>query len=325
MRDFFLDHDIVTDRYGSIYQVLGNDHPPGILYAIKKYVISPPGTPWGKIGFGYRRLIREYSPKTSLLGERLFYDNDRKSLFPVLPLALIKSHYRPEEGLKRIYSSIKDELEKTALNITMDLTEAGARSNNLGITGSILLNIHSEKISDIDVVVYDCAYLELIREKKIIAPFKDAKLRNWIYKNSRRLNLPPKTVQRLYDPRKRGERKGKNVSIIPVTKKLTRRRDRVLGTYIGDTLAIVRAHVTGCQHEYYPKIITGELESIVKSQKPKNTSFVKIISYESLFLNNISDDDRIVVEGKSYYHRESDTLTIVVGVRESSTYAYPLR
>ena len=39
----FLDHDIVVDRYGRVYVVLGNYHPHGMVYAYLKYVPASGG------------------------------------------------------------------------------------------------------------------------------------------------------------------------------------------------------------------------------------------------------------------------------------------
>ncbi len=319
----YLDHDTLIDKYGSIHQIIGNYHPPGIVYALKKYVITGENSLWKRRGYGYKRLIKTYTPQSSRIAEKIVYDPLQKSLFPSISSNNIKRHLKPTEGIKRLLSTTQDSLEKTALQLIHQLMDYGVKIELLGLTGSLLIGIHNPTISDIDLVIYDCRIINLIEETKLIKPFRGKKLNEWIQHNSKRLGLPPRILVKMYDPRKRGVFKNTTISIIPVNPKPLSKNDVIInGEYIGHVEILAEAEPKCCKHHYYPHNLDARIIRIIKSHSKIDIDKLKIISYEGMYMNNIIDNRLIKISGKGYYN---DThLIIIIGTRESKSYIIPL-
>jgi len=73
-----------------------------------------------------------------------------------VPHECIKRHYKPEKKLAQLHRSRHpDGLQKRLIEFTSFLREkSGVPLRFLGVTGSILLDIHNPKFSDLDVLVY---------------------------------------------------------------------------------------------------------------------------------------------------------------------------
>jgi Uncharacterized protein conserved in archaea len=166
MRDF-RDRDFIESVDGLIFCVIGNMHPTNRVVSYLKYIShysSTIRTKWSRNGVVYGRILPYYSAigvKNTMdylkvnYPDYVVYDKYRSIELIEVPRQKIKTHFKPEERLREIIDSPKDELEKLALELVKELAdEANISLSNFGITGSILLKIHNLKYSDIDIIVY---------------------------------------------------------------------------------------------------------------------------------------------------------------------------
>jgi uncharacterized protein len=79
----------------------------------------------------------------------------RQVRLPLVPVSRIARYYRPEERLAAILAAPHDPLEQLAGDFARAVAEAAdIPLGALGITGSVLLDIHDPETSDLDLVVY---------------------------------------------------------------------------------------------------------------------------------------------------------------------------
>jgi len=84
---------------------------------------------------------------------------------PLVPVGRIARYYRPEVRLAELLAAPRDSLEELAAQFARAIAAAAAIPlTALGITGSVLLDLHDPATSDIDLVVYGCAAAERVRQ-----------------------------------------------------------------------------------------------------------------------------------------------------------------
>jgi hypothetical protein len=73
----------------------------------------------------------------------------------MVPHKCVARYYVPEERLQEILRGPRDSLEEQVGGLTLDLAaRAGIDPAALGITGSVLIGLHSPAFSDVDLTVY---------------------------------------------------------------------------------------------------------------------------------------------------------------------------
>lgn len=148
--------DFLETREGLIFDVKGLVHPPEKIVAFIRYVPDERGGRRRK-GRNYRKIysldareryLREKYP------EYLSWDPVFNTWIQEVPLDRILLYYRPAEKLGELMSQeTLDDAEKSAVDLArLICSEAGVPLNSVGVTGSILVGLHSES-SDIDLVV----------------------------------------------------------------------------------------------------------------------------------------------------------------------------
>jgi predicted nucleotidyltransferase len=149
--------DLIKAKSGVVFDVKGLVHPIDKIVAFPRFIPSPQGTRQGKEGtYG----------KVYSLGDRFKYLQENQPNLIVfdpvfgetmceVPVDQVAQHYKPEEKLWALRTS-KDltVLESKALQLAETLKkEAGIPWSNIGISGSIMAGLTTEK-SDIDPLVY---------------------------------------------------------------------------------------------------------------------------------------------------------------------------
>ncbi|MGB9741144.1 MAG: hypothetical protein ACP5IM_03330 [Candidatus Bathyarchaeia archaeon] len=145
---------------GVIFDVKGLVHPPDKIIAFPRFIPDQngfrtrKGVKYVKVyGFSERFAFLESAVPNYIVHDQLF---DEKLC--EVPLENVKKVYSPLEGLKRLRREGEggklDGLERAALQCLKILKEeAGVPWNSLGISGSVLVGLHT-MASDIDPVVY---------------------------------------------------------------------------------------------------------------------------------------------------------------------------
>ncbi|MHA2231210.1 MAG: hypothetical protein ACXAB4_01795 [Candidatus Hodarchaeales archaeon] len=166
----FLRDDYIRDTNGIIYLVILNDHPPNSVVVIPKYI----PTPGGKWRGSYSRLFQEYTStefhnvvKMDIFRKYQFYSKNFNKKLLAIPHNLIKEHYIPEKRLEEIVSSPRRDLtslEKKAADTVDLIIEMGVEQTSIGITGSLLYNLHMP-FSNLSMIMYGLEATEIYLDK----------------------------------------------------------------------------------------------------------------------------------------------------------------
>ncbi|MEM3708555.1 MAG: hypothetical protein QXF43_02800 [Nitrososphaerales archaeon] len=149
--------DFIRIYDGTIFEVKGLCHPLERVIAFIRYIRDPMGD--RKLnGKSYRKVYsmeERYKVLRDNYPQFFIYDDIFGEYMPEIDLLSIVYVYKPQEKLSEIKSNVQlSELEEKALSLTEILKrEANIQWSNLGITGSILVGLYTDK-SDIDIIIY---------------------------------------------------------------------------------------------------------------------------------------------------------------------------
>ncbi len=161
----FRDRDFISTNEDLLFCVVGPYHPPDRVISYLKYVPAKEGK-WHRGRTRFKRVMQRYTipdlMKTfDFIAENyvhyLFTSTVYNATMTAVPRDCIKQHYVCEEKLAELLQSHQhlDPLEKKANRLVTQLSkQSGVTPTSIGITGSILLDIHSQAFSDIDLTVY---------------------------------------------------------------------------------------------------------------------------------------------------------------------------
>lgn len=152
----FNEGDYIKTKDNLFFAVKGNRHPPDKVIAYLRYTPDPTGNR-DHNGQPYRR---HYDiPETT----RLLQQNHPQYINHIpwlnqklqsIPHQHIQTIYKPRQKLRQIQENPQTKLEKLLKRFTTTLTnKAKITTTSIGITGSILIDLHTDK-SDIDLNVY---------------------------------------------------------------------------------------------------------------------------------------------------------------------------
>jgi hypothetical protein len=149
--------DLIESKGNIVFDVKGLVHPPNRVVAFIRYVPDPNGNRErdGKRYSKYYSLSKRYELLKREYPKYLVNDPVFNTLLCEVAVEDVKQHYQPAQGLRDLRSKNNlDDAEKTALQFMEILKEnAGVPWSKLGVSGSILVNLH-EPSSDIDLIVY---------------------------------------------------------------------------------------------------------------------------------------------------------------------------
>ncbi|MFX0115492.1 MAG: hypothetical protein ACFFB3_13170 [Candidatus Hodarchaeota archaeon] len=155
----FLKDDYVRDIEGIIYLVLLNDHPPDSVVVAPKY-IPQQGGKWRE---SYSRIFGNYTStdfhkaaKLEIFRKYEYYSESFSKKLLAIPHSCIAEHYIPENKLRALASASQNDLsslEKKATELVNILSEIGIEQRAMGITGSILYNLHMP-FSNLSIIFY---------------------------------------------------------------------------------------------------------------------------------------------------------------------------
>jgi predicted nucleotidyltransferase len=173
--------DLIESKGKLVFDVKGLVHPPDRVVAFIRYVPDPNGSR-ERDGIRYSKfytLSKRYDLLKREYPQYLVNDPVFNTLLCEVPIEDVKQHYQPAQGLQDLRNRNNlDDAEKTALQFMEILKEnAGVPWSKLGVSGSILVNLHTPS-SDIDLIVYgseigyrvQAAMKEMLEDKK--GPFE---------------------------------------------------------------------------------------------------------------------------------------------------------
>jgi predicted nucleotidyltransferase len=341
----FRDRDFIRTKEG-FFCVVGPYHPAGRVFAYVKYVPAKKGK-WKDERTSYKRVMRAYTipdllETFNLLKAKhpqyLFYSKVYGITMTAVPYSYISQHYKPEEKLAKILKTSKKDALQTRLANFIDFVsrKSGVASNNFGVTGSILLDIHNPKFSDMDVMIYGLWNSLKVKEaltRAYVEPgssverFKGAMLDNWCRKKAERFPLSFDDARRIYKRKwNLGAFEDIMYSVHPthVEKELTEKYgDR---TFRSEGQVTLRAVVADDSESLFLPCVYKVRDVRVIEGKQVDTDVLEVVSYESLYdgLANISEE--IVAKGKleHVYDNRSGTehYRVLVGSPEGKGEEY---
>ena len=138
-----------------ILHVKGNDHPEDKVIAFPKYVPDSHGDRNSKWNVKYKKLLtisEQLSYVKKNLHQYLTYDPYLDAQIPEVPIRDIEKVFNPIERSREVLHNAIDNVEKDCREFILKLLHV-VNSNEIGISGSILVKLHRES-SDIDLIVY---------------------------------------------------------------------------------------------------------------------------------------------------------------------------
>jgi predicted nucleotidyltransferase len=159
-----LDRDFLQTEENFFFCIVGYVHPPDRVLSYLKYIPRDSGK-WMLDKQALQRVLPYYSAQAVLntfeflkkkYSKYIFFDKQTNLEFSAVPYPHIKQYFSTQEKLREIFSIEKlDPLQKKLISFVRKLSElSGVSKEAFGVTGSILLDIHNPKFSDLDVTVH---------------------------------------------------------------------------------------------------------------------------------------------------------------------------
>ncbi|PVX23111.1 MAG: hypothetical protein CW691_11625 [Candidatus Bathyarchaeum sp.] len=212
----FRDRDFIQTREGFFFCVVGAVHPTDRVISYIKYVPSQSGI-WGHGEEKFSRILQKYTIPNLLetfnyleqnYPHYLFYSPADNITITAVPHKKIKEHFKPEHKLDQLRQAPQlDSLQKKLVKFTQFLEQtSGVSAKRLGVTGSLLLDIHNPKFSDIDITVYGVKssweLKDALTKIGADAPVKrlaGKALDDWCNKKAQYYPMTPKEALKLYE------------------------------------------------------------------------------------------------------------------------------
>ncbi|RLG51927.1 MAG: hypothetical protein DRN96_04070 [Thermoproteota archaeon] len=300
------DRDFLETSEGYFFCVIGNKHPKDRVIAYLKYMKSRRGK-WGGRGFRAERVLKYYTMEflkdtlELLKREAPHYLTAIPcvGVFSAVPVSRVIKHYVPEEKLRSLLSKDeKDPLEAKAASLASMIAEkAGVSVSKMGVTGSILLNMHNTAFSDIDLTVYGKSEASLVREA-LIELYSQRLLRRKMDAGVWRTDsIPPFGLEKLLKRRwNRGEYMGTEFSVLAC-----REREEIGNLSVHSCVklgkVVLRAVIEDDEEGvFYPAIYRiGRVEVLEGDASMKPT---ELICLSSLYSGTLLSGDAVEIRGE---------------------------
>ena len=313
----FRDRDFIQTREGFFFCVVGPFHPSDRVISYLKYVPSNLGV-WGKKGKRFKRVMRAYTIPSLLetfsLLERdhphyLFYSPFYNITMTGVPHKYVAKHYKPEEKLAQLLQATRlDSLQKRLRRLASFLAEiSGVSLGSLGVTGSVLLNIHRPEFSDIDLIVYGLKNSLVVKSALAdaysslgfaVRRLEGEALKAWCKSKARSYPLTVEEASRIHQRKWNiGLFEDTPFSIHPV--KLEQEVEEAYGEKIYHPIASVT--IRAVVHDntdavFLPSVYRVQGVTIVEG--PQVPDIREVVSYEGLYSDLAEVGDPIMARGK---------------------------
>ena len=312
----FKDRDFILTKDNFFFCIIGYDHPRDRAIAYLKYAPAEKGK-WNLKNIPLKRMIPHYSA-TSVENTYKFLEkypvyiyNDELNNIKItaVPKSLIKNYYETRKKLQNILNKDNiDNLQQKLIELAQFLSDhSGIALENMGVTGSILIDIHNPSFSDIDMTIHglknskkiEKLLIEEFSRKGRIAKFKNNKeLMEWVSRKSSQFKFEKKIAEKLVSRQWNfGYFDDTRFSIHPIKqdKKIINNYGNERITPLG--LLKIRGVILNSDESYFLPAIY-ELTD-VEILEGNNVEEIKlIISYEGLYRNIAHKDEIIEAFGK---------------------------
>jgi len=222
-----------------------------------------------------------------------------------VPHRFVKTRFRPEEKLEQIRGQLElDTLQRKLVEFTELLTEeSGVHKKSLGVTGSILLDIHNPQFSDMDVTVYDIEESYALKETLTrLADWKVKRLTNkeyelWCKKKAKNHPITVLEAKKIFLRKWNiGVFQDTYFSVLPVKVEAKEKYGDRTYRALGQT--VVRARVEENKDAIFlPAVYRVNPVEFMKTLQQKKVDVREVVSYESLYDNLADIGEIILVKG----------------------------
>ncbi len=312
----FRDRDFLQTSEGFFFCVVGALHPPERVISYIKYVPSESGI-WGKDEKKFSRILQKYTIPNLLetfsyleanYPHYLFHSPVDNITITAVPHRNIKEHFKPERKLSQLRQAPQlDSLQQKLVRFTRFLEEtSGVREESFGVTGSLLLDIHQPKFSDIDVTVYGVKDSWLLHKalsenrysKMPMRRLEEKALKEWCTRKTRQYPLSPAEASKIYERKwNLGVFEDKWVSIhsVKLESEVTGEYGKL--TYHPCGQVTIRAVVrNNTDSLFLPSVY--KIEEVEVLEGPQLGKVTEVVSYESLYDSLAENDETIQAKGK---------------------------
>jgi predicted nucleotidyltransferase len=314
----FRDRDFLQTKEGFFFCVVGPYHPADRVFAYVKYTPAKMGK-WKDKYTSYRRVMRAYTIPDLLETFNLLKTKYSQYLFSsevygitmtAVPHSCILQHYKPEEKLAKILRTKKKDALQTKLADLVGFIskKSGVTSNSFGVTGSILLDIHNPRFSDMDVTIYGLQNILKVKEALIrayagrdssVKRFKGAILDDWCRKKVERFPLSLKDARRIYERKwNLGVSEHVMFSVHPTHLEAELTENYGDKTFCPEGQLTLRAVVADDADSLFLPCVYRVSDVKVLEGKRVDADILEVVSYESLYDSLASTGEEIVVKGK---------------------------
>lgn len=313
----FRDRDFLQTKEGFFFCVVGPLHPQDRVISYLKYVPSK-FSAWGKGEKRFKRVMRSYTIPNLLetfnFLERkyphyLFQSSFYNITLTAVPQSYITEHFKPEEKLAQLRQGSRlDSLQKKLTKLTSFLAEISNVSHDFfGVTGSILLDIHQLRFSDMDITVYGLKNSLAVKNALVenyalssspVKRLEEKASKAWCVKKTRNFPLAFDEALKIYERKwNLGVFEDTLFSVHPVKLEQDVNEEYGEKTYRPIGHATVRAVVCdNTDYLFLPVVYRVEDAKVVEG--PQVTDIVEVVSYESLYDSLAEVGESIVVRGK---------------------------
>lgn len=314
----FNDRDFLQTKENLFFCVIGPHHPPDKTIAYLKYISAKKGL-WKKGNKKFQRVMRTYTIPNlietfNLLKTKyphyLFHSTHYNITLTAVPHQYITKHFKPPKKLEKLRNTKKlDPLQQKLLNLCELLTEkSGVPQTSLGVTGSILLDIHNPKFSDIDITVYGLknslalkkALTETHPKNSPLKRFKTTEVQSWLRKKIREHPLTLQDAMKIYKRKWNiGTFQNTRFSIHPIKPQNEVREKYGDKTYYPLGQITIRAVVKeNRDYLFLPAVYRVHKVNILNGPSSNTLNIKEIVSYESLYDSLAEIGESIIAKGK---------------------------
>ncbi len=320
---------------GIFYHVVGYEHPPGYALAFPKYAPTSMKTPWYDGVIYYERLIPHYGSEginlsinrvKTIIKTSTKYDDVFGAEVPLVPLDQIDAIFVPEKVLSEMKGN--DTLKVLALELVDELSsQSNVPKKFFGVTGSLLIGIHNEKISDIDLTISGTDSILKVKET-LMTIITDKEKGFSRYPISNIVNDAPhhglnrinvnQLINRIWY---KGIYKSRYFSLSPI--KTEEDTINTYGQYIYKSLRPVEltAVISKPMNPFYLPL-TYEINNVNLLSGPLVT-INELVSYDGFYVDLLKPGDEVFIKGllQSVMNTVDGTkiFRVAIGVREVKT------
>ncbi|MEM2975088.1 MAG: hypothetical protein QXE76_04100 [Candidatus Bathyarchaeia archaeon] len=338
----FRDRDYIQTPEKYFFCVVGPYHPKDRVIAYLKYVPAKQGK-WGNADDRFKRVLKAYTIpnllETFTLLEKghpqyVFHSPFYNITMTAVPHNFVLKHYKPEEKLAFLLKTENlDSLQKKLVRLIELLVEkSNVPTEFFGVTGSILLDIHNPKFSDMDITVYGLKSTYAVKKAlnelygSRVQRFSGEFLKKWVENKVKNFPLNETEAKKIYE-RKWNIALFENTlfSIHPV-----KLEEEVLEKYGDKTFSPIGAvKIRAVVYEnkdsmFLPAVYLVRDVEVLEGFETREIR--EIVSYEGLYDSLAEKGETVVAKGKLEHVHDSRTGTeyyrVLVGSPEGKGKEY---